>query len=223
LAQRIIGAHVRRAIDHRERFRFNRAQVFGLARKAFLSAGAALTRAGLLDDAHDVFWVTESELTDVIFGHSWSADLRPLVAHRKVMRAGYDAADPARRLVGSGHVAIASVRPDQAVAEGDLPGQGVSPGRFTGEVLVLTEFDAGADVRGKLLVTRHVDPGWTLLFVSAGGIITERGNALSHVAIIGRELGIPVIAGAAGATTTLRTGDTVEMDGTTGAIDVHAS
>ncbi len=221
--QRIIGAHVRRAIDHRERFRFNRAQVFGLARKAFLSAGAALARAGLLDDAHDVFWVTESELTDAVFGHSWSADLRPLVAQRKSMRGDYDAADPARRLVGSGDIAVASVHPDQALEDGDLAGQGVSPGRFTGEVLVLTEFDASADVRGKLLVTRHVDPGWTLLFVSAGGIITERGNALSHVAIIGRELGIPVIAGAAGATASLRTGDTVEMDGTTGGIDVHAS
>lgn len=221
--QRIIGAHVRRAIDHRERFRFNRAQVFGLARDAFLAAGAALTRAGLLDEVHDVFWVTESELTDVVFGHSWSADLRPLVAQRKSMRAEYDAAQPARRLVGSGTVAVASVRADQAVEDGELAGRGVSPGRFTGEVLVLTEFDASADVRGKLLVTRHVDPGWTLLFVAAGGIITERGNALSHVAIIGRELGIPVIAGAPGATTTLRTGDTVDMDGTTGGIHVHAS
>ncbi len=223
MPQRVIGAHVRRAIDHRERFRFNRAQVFGLARHAFLGAGAALTRAGLLDEVHDVFWVTESELTDVVFGHSWSADLRPLVAQRKSMRADYDAAQPTRRLVGSGAVAIASVRADQAVAKGELAGQGVSPGRFTGEVLVLTEFDANADVRGKLLVTRHVDPGWTLLFVSAGGIITERGNALSHVAIIGRELGIPVIAGAPEATTALRSGDTVDMDGTTGGIHVHAS
>lgn len=223
LAQRVIGAHVRRAIDHRERFRFNRAQVFGLARKAFLSAGAALARAGFLDDRHDVFWVTESELTDVVFGHSWSPDLRPLVAQRKSLQADFEAADPARRLVGSGDVAVASVRPDQAVADGGLEGQGVSPGRFTGEVLVLMEFDASADVRGKLLVTRHVDPGWTLLFVSAGGIITERGNALSHVAIIGRELGIPVIAGVAGATATLQTGDIVTMDGTTGGIDVHSS
>lgn len=221
--QRIIGAHVRRAIDHRERFRFNRAQVFGLARDAFLSAGAALTRAGLLDEVHDVFWVTESELTDVVFGHSWSADLRPLVAQRKSLRVDYEAARPERRLVGSGAVAVESVSADQALEVGELAGQGVSPGRFTGEVLVLTEFDATADVRGKLLVTRHVDPGWTLLFVSAGGIITERGNALSHVAIIGRELGIPVIASVEGATTVLRTGDTVDMDGTTGGIHVHAS
>ncbi len=221
LRQRWLGRHVRRAIDHRERFRYQRAQVFGIARETYISVGERLCAAAAIGDADDVFWLTIEEVDGAVFGHAWDTDLKPVVAARKVRLADYKGALPSRRVVGSGITAPTGLTFPSAPEPGALAGIGVSPGRYTGEVLVLDEFDAHADVRGKVLVTSHVDPGWTLLFVAAGAIITERGNALSHVAIIGRELGIPVVVAAAGAMTSLASGTTVTMDGNTG--EIHAA
>lgn len=218
LRQRWIGRHVRRAIDHRERFRYQRAQVFGIARDAYVSAGHRLAVAQAIGEPDDVFWLTVEEVDAAVFGHAWDTDLTGLVSSRKARLQEYAEALPSRRVVGSGVLAPMDVTFPGAPEPGALTGMGVSPGRYSGEVLVLDEFDAHADVRGKVLVTSHVDPGWTLLFVAAGAIITERGNPLSHVAIIGRELGIPVIVAAAGAMTTLATGEHVTMDGSSGDI-----
>ena len=58
--------------------------------------------------------------------------------------------------------------------------------------------------------------------VSAKGIIVERGSPLSHTAIIGRELGIPTIVGVADATTRIRDGQLLEMDGHAGTVRMIA-
>ena len=215
-----IGRQTRKAIDWRERFRFNRAQVYGLARSLYVALGERLVAGGALDAGDDVFWLTEQELDAAVFGHSWDTDLRATVARRRSEYAGFAAADLARRMVGSGLVAPRSLSGDvPPTPDGALVGMGVAPGVLTAEVLVVGAFDPAIDVRGKILVTSHIDPGWTLLFVQAAGVITERGNALSHVAIIARELGMPAVVAAVGATTRLVSGEKVTMNGTTGAID----
>ncbi|MGH2730498.1 MAG: PEP-utilizing enzyme, partial [Actinomycetota bacterium] len=61
---------------------------------------------------------------------------------------------------------------------------------------------------------------WTPLFLIAGAIVVERGGPLSHAAIVSRELGLPAVLNAQGATTTLRSGDLVEVDGSTGVVIV---
>ncbi|QIM17839.1 hypothetical protein G7066_02465 [Leucobacter coleopterorum] len=217
------GKHTRQAIDWRERFRFNRAQVYGLARTAYSALGERLVQANVLDTASDVFWVTEDELDQTVYGHGWDRDLRGVVARRKAEFAEYESATLARRMVGFGLIAPRSLlADDQRSGDGMAKGMGVSPGVLTAEVIVVGEFDPTIDVRGKILVTSHIDPGWTLLFVQAAGVVTERGNALSHVSIISRELGMPAVVAAMGATEVLRTGQIITINGTTGDIDEAA-
>jgi pyruvate,water dikinase len=69
---------------------------------------------------------------------------------------------------------------------------------------------------GHILVAEHTDPGWTVLFPAVAGLLVERGSLLSHSAIVAREMGIPCVVGVAGLMRTLRDGEEVEMDGTTG-------
>lgn len=218
-----IGKNTRQAIDWRERFRFNRAQVYGLARTAYSALGERLVQAKVLETASDVFWVTEEELDQTVYGHSWDRDLRSVVAKRKAEFAEYETATLARRMVGSGLIAPRSLLADDQHSGGGMAkGMGVSPGVLTAEVIVVGEFDPTIDVRGRILVTSHIDPGWTLLFVQAAGVVTERGNALSHVSIISRELGMPAVVAAMGATEVLRTGQIITINGTTGDIDETA-
>ena len=72
--------------------------------------------------------------------------------------------------------------------------------------------------KDKILVTQMTDPGWVFLLTQAKGIIAEKGSLLSHTAIISRELGIPAVVGIKQATTHLKTGDRVILDGNSGKV-----
>ena len=71
---------------------------------------------------------------------------------------------------------------------------------------------------GEILVAARTDPGWVMLFPAAAGLLVEYGSLLSHSAIVARELGIPAVVSAAGATTWVQTGDWIELDGSTGEV-----
>lgn len=71
---------------------------------------------------------------------------------------------------------------------------------------------------GEILVAERTDPGWIMLFPLAAGVLVERGSALSHSAIVARELGIPTVVALDDATRWLRDGDWVELDGASGAV-----
>lgn len=73
---------------------------------------------------------------------------------------------------------------------------------------------------GEILVTVTTNVGWTSLFPRAAAIITDIGAPLSHAAIVARELGIPAVVGCGNATTCLKTGDRVHVDGGKGVVRI---
>jgi phosphoenolpyruvate synthase/pyruvate phosphate dikinase len=83
---------------------------------------------------------------------------------------------------------------------------------------VLDEPDEKPVLPGEILVARATDPGWTPLFLNAGGIILEIGGMLQHGALVAREYGKPCIAGIERATLVLNDGQVVEMDGANGIV-----
>ena len=74
--------------------------------------------------------------------------------------------------------------------------------------------------RGEILVTHTTNIGWTPLFPRAGAIVTDIGGALSHAAIVAREIGIPAVVGCGDATMRLRTGDRIRIDGGRGLVEL---
>lgn len=215
-----VSHSTRRAVDWRERFRFNRAQVFNVARQAFLAIGTTFVDESIVESPRDIFWLTEQEIDEIVNGHAWNYQPKKLIAKRKREYAQFTNSTVSTGLQGTGMVAplhISAVEKPNKKRSG-LAGSGVAPGLLTAEVIIAKEFDPTLDVRGKILVTGHIDPGWTLLFTQAAGIITERGNALSHAAIIAREIGIPAVVAVPQATTILKTGQVVQMNGVTGEI-----
>ena len=75
---------------------------------------------------------------------------------------------------------------------------------------------------GEILVAPSTDPGWTPLFMTAGALVMEMGGVISHGAVVAREYGIPAVVGVPDATTRLRTGQTVTVDGSAGTVTVDA-
>jgi pyruvate,water dikinase len=108
--------------------------------------------------------------------------------------------------------------PRKEAGPGELAGVSISPGVARGRVKVLRHADEKPLLPGEILVTRATDPGWTPLFIHAGGIVLEIGGALQHGAVVAREYGIPCVSGLTGATELLADGQLVEVDGTNGLV-----
>jgi pyruvate,water dikinase len=107
-------------------------------------------------------------------------------------------------------------------SDGDVvAGAAGSPGVARGRARVV--LDAYADdptEPGEVLVAPITDPGWLPLFVGVVAVVADMGGELSHTMIVSRDLGIPAVVGAVGATSAIRTGDLIEVDGSNGIVRI---
>lgn len=221
---RRVLANARLGVKNRENMRFARTRIFGLVREVMRAIGRKLAAEGIIDDAQDVFSLTLDEVFDFIKGTAVTTDLRGLVELRKREFDGYRAAPPPDdRFETFGMAyhrnAFASFLEEEPLEEGMLRGTPCSPGRITGAVKVLRSPDE-ARLSGEILIAERTDPGWVPLYPSISGLLIERGSILSHSAIVAREMGIPTIVGIRGLTATVKSGDVVTMDGSTGAVSL---
>ncbi len=113
--------------------------------------------------------------------------------------------------------ALGEVTAEQA--EVLLRGLGAAPGRGSGEVRILRNVEDGARLKeGDVLVTVMTAPDWVPLMRKASAIVTDQGGMTCHAAIVSRELGIPAVVGTDTATSTLKDGTLVTVDGRSGDI-----
>jgi pyruvate,water dikinase len=217
---------VRQVVHGRESTRFERTRAFGVIRRLFTAMGARLASAGALADARDVFYLTTDEVFAWLDGHSATGDLRPLVAARRAEFETYRLLpDPPHRFATRGPPALSALdplarpgAPPSTWPDGTLRGTGCCPGVVRAEVRVVRDPRQPGDLAGRILVAEQTDPGWTLLFPAAAGVLVERGSILSHAAVVARELGVPCVVGIPALLDTLRDGEVVEMDGATGIV-----
>ncbi|KRE70295.1 phosphoenolpyruvate synthase [Arthrobacter sp. Soil762] len=196
--------------------------VVGLAevRKQLGLAGAALAAAGVVADADDIFFLDLDEARTGL--DSGAADLRDLVAQR---RADY-AVELERRHIP--RVLLSDGTEPEAIPSGDavtaskvpgaLSGSPASAGVVTAAARVILD-PVGAHLEpGEILVAPSTDPGWTPLFLTAGGLVMEMGGPNSHGAVVAREYGIPAVVGVPDATLRLFTGQEITVDGGAGTV-----
>ena len=102
----------------------------------------------------------------------------------------------------------------------DLVGDAVSPGLVEGRVQVVFDPREARLEPGEILVCPSTDPGWTPLFLTAGGLVMEIGGLMTHGSIVAREYGLPAVVGVHQATTRLQTGQRVRVDGHRGRVTI---
>jgi phosphoenolpyruvate synthase/pyruvate phosphate dikinase len=88
-----------------------------------------------------------------------------------------------------------------------------------GVVRVISSLEEGHLLqKGEVLVTSTTNIGWTPMFPRALAVVTDIGVPLAHAAIVAREIGIPAVVGCGNATTRLKSGDRVQVDGDQGVV-----
>jgi len=75
--------------------------------------------------------------------------------------------------------------------------------------------------KGDVLVCTFTDPAWTPLFSLVCAVISDTGGPLSHAAIVAREYSIPAVLGTKVATSKLKDGNYVTVDGSKGIIYIE--
>jgi rifampicin phosphotransferase len=212
--------NARHRIRDRENLRFERTRVFGAVRRIFLAFGEHLARNGRLAAPRDVFWLTKEEVFGEVNATGATVDLRQLVALRHDEYARFEREPaPPDRFTTRGFPAVSVPAAAAAGSSGsELHGIGCCPGVVTAQVRVVRDPGHAGDLRGRILVAERTDPGWTLLFPTAAGLLVQRGSLLSHSAIVAREMGIPCVVAVPGLLDTLVDGEVVEMDGATGVV-----
>jgi phosphohistidine swiveling domain-containing protein len=199
----------------------------GVAKRAFLQsldvgraaarrAGELLAAEGVLEDPEDVFYLTGAELAS-----SLPPDVRELIVLRRGKRAEYERMRLPSNWVGTPAPLAGGSPPALASGAGKvLRGLGVSGGCVEGRVRVVDDPSFAEVEPGEVLVAPTTDPSWSsVMFVSAA-LVVDIGSALSHAAVVARELGIPCVVGTRDGSRALRTGDLVRVDGSAGTVEL---
>jgi len=190
-------------------------------RAELLAVGAELAARGALADAGDVFFLTFREARDAFDLPSSGESARPAPAELVARRREEASRELRRRHVP--RVLLSDGTEPEAVGvrapvDGALTGTPASAGTVTGVARVVLD-PIGAHLEpGEILVCPSTDPGWTPLFLTAGGLVMEMGGANSHGAVVAREYGIPAVVGVRGATEHIVTGQEITVDGASGAV-----
>ncbi len=179
-------------------------------RAAARRLGELLAKDGLLCDPDDAFYLTWREL---MLGPP--PESKELVSLRRARRAEY------QQLILPGSWKGTPVPiPASDTAADVVSGIGASAGVVEGRVRVLLTPDFDAVEPDEILVSPTTDPSWSSVMFISSALVVDIGSALSHAAVVARELGLPCVVNTRTGTRDLRTGDLVRVDGTAGTVTV---
>lgn len=196
----------------REHHKLGMVQLLTLIKNEIKKIGKLLVEKSLIEEVSDIFYLDLDEIQQAL---ECEKNYRSIIIGRKLKYIRYEKLTIPKLILGSGEI----MNYKRENFPGDLIGEGISEGITVGKVHVILDPKDVKIEKGEILVVPFTDPGWTPLFVNAGGLIMEVGGLMTHGAIVAREYKIPAVAGATDATKKLKTGDIVEIDGSSGIIN----
>lgn len=209
---------IRTVMGLRESPKFFIVRLMGIIRQELLASGEEFTADGILYMPEDLFFLHFNELEAL--AKQTAYDWKRLIAERREL---YERENRRRQiprvLVSDGRAFYEGMG---ALGDTDtvISGSPVSPGVAEGVVHIILDPRGAQLAPGEILVCPGTDPAWTPLFMAAGGLITEVGGMMTHGSVVAREYGIPAVVGVHQATTRLKDGQRIRIDGTVGKIVV---
>lgn len=217
----------------------------GLMRRAMLAAGKRLVERGLVAQPEHVLDTTQAEIDALLGGPGTAPNAAELTGRAEERRRlnqvtpkaslGEPEAPPPEgilppdleRLNAAVLFYVMNYFPDPAqharVSGQRLTGLGVSQGIYTGRARVVqSPGDFDRVEAGDILVAPTTSSGYNVLLPLLGAIVTDRGGAVCHAAIVAREFGIAAVVGTGEATARIPDGARISVDGTNGTVAILA-
>uniref|UniRef100_A0A6A7FWM4 Phosphoenolpyruvate synthase n=1 Tax=Hirondellea gigas TaxID=1518452 RepID=A0A6A7FWM4_9CRUS len=214
---------LRTAVHRRETTKSYFIKTVDSFRRAYRTLGAIMVSEGRLPDADLVFYLQHYEI-GMLLKHR-TPSLISKATRRRVLVASMENIQLPEISEGRPKP-IRRVTSTEVLDEGSGDGQPVvvrgTPvclGKVRGHARVVLKLADACKIKsGDILITYSTDVGWTPYFPLLAGVVTEIGGLISHGAVVAREYGLPCVVGTAGATTLLRSGDLIELNGNTGVV-----
>jgi pyruvate,water dikinase len=183
------------------------------ARCGARAGGRLLAEQGVLADPDDVFFLTGDEFV----GTPDAA----VVAERKERHERYKTlALPPEWSGPPTPIPIADAAPAPSNGNGELRGIGIVGDKVTGRARVISDPNDADLEPGDILVCVTTDPSWTPLFMLADALVIDTGGAMSHGAIVARELGVTCVINTVTGTRDIPDRATITVDGSSGAVTI---
>ncbi|MDR6878795.1 phosphoenolpyruvate synthase [Bacillus sp. 3255] len=210
---------IRSFIGYREYPKYGMISRYFVYKQALMKDAVRLLQAGVIREKEDIFYLTFEELHDVVRTNHLDDQL---INKRKEDYKFYEKLTPPRVITSDGEIIVGKYNRDNLPTEA-IAGLPVSSGVIEGRARVILHMEDADIEEGDILVTAFTDPGWTPLFVSIKGLVTEVGGLMTHGAVIAREYGLPAVVGVENATTLIKDGQRIRVHGTEGYIEILES
>lgn len=102
-----------------------------------------------------------------------------------------------------------------------IVGIGTNDGVSEGPARLIRQTDDLLDLEdGDIVVAPSTGEAFNSVLHLVGAIVTDHGSHACHAAIVAREMGFPAVVGTVDATTRIRTGDRIQVDGSKGHVSI---
>ena len=210
LKKRMINYRI--AAGMREYPKFDIVRMMSIARNVTLEVGEEFVQEGLIADKYDIFFLFKKDILS-------KENLQEKIEINKANYQKEMGRTSIPRIVlntGETYYSAQKNNPDSKV----LQGMPLSPGIYEGTIRVVFDPLNSKLREGEIMVTESTNPAWTPLFATAKGLIMEYGGPVSHGGIVAREYGIPAVVGIPSASSILKDGQRVRINGETGVVEI---
>ncbi|TPV42618.1 phosphoenolpyruvate synthase [Bacillus dicomae] len=208
--------NIRNFIGYREYPKYGMINRYFIYKQALLKEAEKLVQSGIIHEVDDIYYLTFEELHEVVRTKKLDYEL---IHKQKNDYKLYEKLTPPRVMTSDGEIITGKYKRENLPADA-IVGLPVSSGVVEGRARVILNMEEANLEEGDILVTAFTDPGWTPLFVSIKGLVTEVGGLMTHGAVIAREYGLPAVVGVENATKLIKDGQQIRVDGTEGYIEV---
>ncbi|MBE7121234.1 phosphoenolpyruvate synthase [Bacillus cereus] len=208
--------NIRNFIGYREYPKYGMINRYFIYKQALLKVAEKLLQNSVIDEIEDIYYLTFEELHEVVRTNKLDYQV---IHKRKNEYKLYEKLTPPRVITSDGEIITGKYKRENLPAEA-IVGLPVSSGVIEGRARVILNMEDANLEDGDILVTAFTDPGWTPLFVSIKGLVTEVGGLMTHGAVIAREYGLPAVVGVENATKLIKDGQRIRVHGTEGYIEV---
>ncbi|MGG0707748.1 phosphoenolpyruvate synthase [Bacillus paramobilis] len=208
--------NIRNFIGYREYPKYGMINRYFIYKQALLKEAEQLVQSGVIREVDDIYYLTFEELHEVI--RTNKLDYKVIHQQENEYKL-YEKLTPPRVMTSDGEIITGKYKRENLPAD-VIVGLPVSSGVIEGRARVILNMEDANLEDGDILVTAFTDPGWTPLFVSIKGLVTEVGGLMTHGAVIAREYGLPAVVGVENATKLIKDGQRIRVHGTEGYIEV---